>query len=135
MPTQVVRTTVVAIAIIVAATLAAMVVVTRPAQGQTAGIQVAQSPGATVEFSNAKAETRTLTTSCDGVSADAFAISGGWSVQGTAPFAVVDSFPSQLPAPGFGSGVWTLTVKKLGKGSLTVTPYVSCLAGATQVPQ
>jgi hypothetical protein len=106
------------------------------AQTVPPGIQVTSTPGATVDYSAAaKTEPRTLVTSCDGVAPDAFAVAGGWSIQGTATFEVTDNFASRLPAPGFGAGAWTLTVSKLTRGTLTVTPSVTCLTGATQVPQ
>lgn len=109
--------------------LAPLLPITTSADAQEAGVQVTQFPGATVELTRTDV-TRTLTTSCP---TGFYAMAGGWSTSGTAPFLVTASYPSQLP--GLGEGRWTLAVRKLGPGVLTVTPYVSCLSGATQLPE
>lgn len=105
-----------------------------PAQAQTAPIQVTQFPGATVELpARPMVATRTLVTACpDG----AFAIAGGWDVDGTAAYSITESYPSRLPGGG-GGGAWTLTVRKDGPvpAALVVTPYVTCLLGAAQLPE
>jgi hypothetical protein len=122
--------------VMLAAILAALIIgvvallVSPRADAQTVGPQVTQFPGASVEFVGKPGETHTLVTFCP---AGSFAISGGWSGQG-AYFTVTDNFPSQLPGGGL-PGAWTLTVRKLDKGPLTLTPYVTCLSGVTQVPE
>jgi hypothetical protein len=103
----------------------------RPAGAQTVGPQVTQFPGVTYDYVGARGEVHTFTTSCP---AGYFAMAGGWSTQGTAAFAVPNSYPSQLPGGG-GAGTWELTVRKLDKGTLTVTPWVSCLGGVSQLPE
>ena len=108
----------------------------RQATAQAAGPTVTQFPGATVDYTGPRYETHSVVTFCP---AGSFAISGGWSVvsglrAGPADMTVLDSYPSQLPGGG-GAGAWTLTIRKLGIGPLTVTPYVTCLSGVAQAPE
>lgn len=101
------------------------------ADAQTAGVTVTQFPGLPVAFDGKIGETHTVNVECP---AGYFAIAGGHAATpDTVAVIAVESYPSQLP--GLGAGVWTLTLRKLDKPPVTVTPYVSCLGGVTQLPE
>jgi hypothetical protein len=100
------------------------------AGAQTADLQVSSFPGATVtvEARPGQRVVRSLVTSCpDGYEA----MAGGWSAS-PGLWQVIESFPSQRPSV-YGPGQWTLTVA-VAAGRLTITPYVVCLGGTTQLP-
>jgi hypothetical protein len=116
--------------------LSVLVLGFRAADAQTAGVQVTSFPGATVTVDATRSTrlvTRALVTSCpDGYEA----ISGGWSatpLPAPGSWQVVETYPSQRPS-GLGPGQWTLEVAVMG-GRLTITPYVTCLGGTSQLPE
>lgn len=137
MSAQVARTAIIAIAVIVVATLAALVMAAR-SDAQTAGVTITQSPANTTEYLGKAGEIHAMVAVCP---VGMYAASGGWSVTGAVrsgplpSYEVVASYPSQLPGNGELPGAWTLVARKLTAGPLSVTPYVTCLGGVGQIPE
>jgi hypothetical protein len=124
-------------ALVIVVTLIGLVLASRivPATAQETPVTVTQFPGATVTVSapsmRVRPLARELVTACP---AGYEAISGGWSWHGVAARAeVTSSYPSRRPSETEG-GAWTLQLE-VTAGSLSVTPYVTCLGGTTQLPE
>lgn len=139
MPTSLIRRDLLrTLAALVLVSLALLWVTWPRADAQTAGVTIIQSPANTTEYLGKAGEVHAMVAFCP---VGMYAISGGWSVTGAATrgplpaYEVVASYPSQLAGNGDLPGAWTLVARKLTSGPLTVTPYVTCLGGVSQVPE